>query len=1084
MTRRSNGFQCGHNFSEVLLMRLLRPLLTLIVLTAVLAVSLRAQEGEDRESDQTDSARPLAKPFLRVFTPDELGVSSINYHVTVLPNGLVYVANGYGLLEYDGETWRRIPQTTVSQTTVLVGDAGGRLWTSVRGGLSQLLPDATGALQFVDRAERLPAEHRNFGSPKSSLAAPEGVYLLSTSHLLLMRPDGTVGVWRPATEFDALFSLEGAAHVVQQGRGLFRVESDKLTPVSTGAMKNLPVIFAARAETPGATRQLLLTRVGPYTWDGPGTEPKPQNPGIAALFREPTAPFRTYGATAAIFLADGRMVFGGNGGLGLLVLTADGQRQFHLKKNDGMPTAWINDLAADAQGGVWLAHPIGVTRVQLDSPFQFYGGPAGFNGIVRDVVRHNDRLYVAHGEGVWVANPALSGFRLLGDLPANTAGANRFLPLGPRLFVTATGPREVLPNDRLRSIAPQLIYQLHASRTEPGMFLGVERSTVHRRLWLYAARGTTTRAVGPVPSVVEPDRFGFDSGDGYFWGSTMEGRAWRADFRAGLRPEAPAEYFDLGLGETDFAEMSAAVVFPFAGGVSAGGGGKLLRFDPAAKRFVPETRIRDLPSLAGFMPPVAGRDGSQWFFYQGSPHAPQTRIFRVTPDGADQWRATEFATAAVRRVLVNNLYDEPDRRTLWLATSLGLISANTAWQPMRPRPPLTVLIRQVETSGGRVLFAGDASLATAPATLRPEETALHFSFAAPTHEADYLGHTHTLYRSRLEGFEEQWTEWSPATTREFTNLPSRHFALQVQARDPDRRESAPVSFAFFLPPPWWRTPWALSGYGVAIAFALLGLERLRTRTLRRKNEKLEAVVAERTADLRRQNDELARLHRLELDEKISARLGEEKARLDVLRYQLNPHFLFNSLTSIRSQISSANASAREAVERLTDFCRLTLHGRKPDERASVGEEMAMLRAYLDIEQARMRELLRVEFAVEPGLDEAPLPRLLLLPLVENALKYGQATSAPPLQVRIAARAEGPDLLCFEIANTGHWVRHAAAHDLPSMGIGHDNLRERLARHYPGMHEFTHEEAGGWVLVRVRLPRAQLPVDADPERPVL
>src|SRR5207248_7776476 len=101
--------------------------------------------------------------------------------------------------------------------------------------------------------------------------------------------------------------------------------------------------------------------------------------------------------------------------------------------------------------------------------------------------------------------------------------------------------------------------------------------------------------------------------------------------------------------------------------------------------------------------------------------------------------------------------------------------------------------------------------------------------------------------------------------------------------------------------------------------------------------------------------------------------AEEKARLEVLRYQLNPHFLFNTLASISASLPSGRSTARTMVERLAEFCRLTLH--RPDDRelTTLGEEMRLLRAYLEIEQSRWGDLLDVTIACDPALDAERLP---------------------------------------------------------------------------------------------------------------
>jgi LytS/YehU family sensor histidine kinase len=282
-----------------------------------------------------------------------------------------------------------------------------------------------------------------------------------------------------------------------------------------------------------------------------------------------------------------------------------------------------------------------------------------------------------------------------------------------------------------------------------------------------------------------------------------------------------------------------------------------------------------------------------------------------------------------------------------------------------------------------------------------------------------------------------------------------------------------------------------------------GIVRLRTQALHRRAERLEKIVADRTqelaqsnAQLATQNAELARLHRLELDEKLAAQLSEEKARLELLRYQLNPHFLLNAFTTLRSLVFSSPEAAGRTVERLADFCRLALT-RSDESGATVDAEVRLIESYLDTEQARWRDELQVEMQIDPAARPLPLPPFLLQPLVENAIKYGGRTSPGTLRVRVSIRVAAdssassgqavgrPDaaaglgtsaatkgaatnVLLIEIANTGEWVEGDSPHRQGSTGIGLENLHQRLRRQYRDAHEFTTDARDGWVFVKLRL----------------
>lgn len=209
-----------------------------------------------------------------------------------------------------------------------------------------------------------------------------------------------------------------------------------------------------------------------------------------------------------------------------------------------------------------------------------------------------------------------------------------------------------------------------------------------------------------------------------------------------------------------------------------------------------------------------------------------------------------------------------------------------------------------------------------------------------------------------------------------------------------------------------------------------------------------------------------RFARLERDSE-TARLAEESARLEMLRYQLNPHFLFNALNSIYGLVYPHSRPAADLVRRLADFCRGTfardVHRWRP-----LGEELDMVRAYLDIEQARWRDSLVVEFSADPLASAFQLPSFLLLPLVENAVKHGGATSPDVLSLRVASRAV-PGAVEIEIANTGRWQSPGETRSVSSHGIGLENLRSRLERVFPGAHRLDIAERDGWVVVALRLP---------------
>lgn len=216
------------------------------------------------------------------------------------------------------------------------------------------------------------------------------------------------------------------------------------------------------------------------------------------------------------------------------------------------------------------------------------------------------------------------------------------------------------------------------------------------------------------------------------------------------------------------------------------------------------------------------------------------------------------------------------------------------------------------------------------------------------------------------------------------------------------------------------------------------------------------------------------------DQLAQLELQATSAQLAMLRYQLNPHFLFNTLNSISTLVLLKQTERANAMlTRLSSFLRHTLVN-EPGGRVSVEEEIETLKLYLDIERMRFEERLRTEFRVEAPATKGLLPSLLLQPLVENAIKYAVSTQEEGAKISITARLIGQRLR-ITVADTGPGLQNArSSTNLPgsiaggvgvvsSTGVGLANIRDRLAQAYGDDHVFeirTPAQGGFTVVIEI------------------
>ena len=212
------------------------------------------------------------------------------------------------------------------------------------------------------------------------------------------------------------------------------------------------------------------------------------------------------------------------------------------------------------------------------------------------------------------------------------------------------------------------------------------------------------------------------------------------------------------------------------------------------------------------------------------------------------------------------------------------------------------------------------------------------------------------------------------------------------------------------------------------------------------------------------------------------------AQLAMLRYQLNPHFLFNTLNSISTLVLLKQTEPANAMlTRLSSFLRHTLIA-EPGSQVTLAQEIETLQLYLDIERMRFEERLRTHFEIDDAAMNAQLPSMLLQPLVENAIKYAVSPQEEGARISLTARVIG-DRLRLTVEDTGPGLDepllfdrldaaasraemragHAPGRPV-STGVGLANIRNRLMQAYGDTHVFeTRSEPGGGFTVLIEIP---------------
>lgn len=1022
--------------------------LLLVAASAQTPVASAARTYPPTPAESLTRATERGQPVGRVFLPREYHGHDQIWRIAETPEGLLYFGNLDQVLEFDGLRWRAIPVPGGAFVRALATDAAGTVWVAGVNELGRLVAGADGLARFESLRDRVPAELGDLGAIWTVLPMADGVYFQSS--VATLRWDGAkFESWRIDENGVVLaYALDGRVLVSREHGWFIPRPGGQWEKFSDSTVLPRTLWHAADGRLLALTGQRGIAQVDGTTFTPVATEAD-----------EWLHTKRPYSAT---LLPEGRLLITSLQG-GAIVLDPQFRVEAAFDGSSEVPSETVLTAHLDRHGGLWLGTDNGVARLDWASPVRVFGAAHGLGRSgPESLSRVDGHVLVSTARSIFElvppvrlpGNPRLQESQLYNDRVTELVRLpDGVLASGLEGLTWMSGGRAV------RLEAPPAVRNVRDVVRLPGEPVRL-LATYINGLVSWRRDGENWRFEGIWPDL---------RGELRSLTLDRDGAVWLATPSAGVIRLEPSATEPRALKIEHFADEAGLPVNRQAVWLNSVGGAPLFkthsgfyRWDAVKRRFQAESGYGARFGRGEAFARLTAEDasGGLWIAQESRGEEP-----------AEVWYGRQGVGTllpmprADRLGSFNHLLWEgrEGRETLWVAGQSELRRVDlTAWRELPAAPPVHTLLRGVQIGRGRAVAAG-----AGPIELRHDENTVKFTFATP----GFGGDPGVMHESRLRGFRDGGEQLGPLGERTFTNLPAGQYVFEARARSEDGRWSEPARLAFMIRAPWWQTTWAAAGYVIFGTLLLFIYVRWRIRRLLRDRRRLEDVIAQRTDELARKNIELERLHRVDQDEKLAARLAEEKAQLELLRYQLNPHFLYNSLNSIRALVYSNAEAAGEMVTRLSEFCRATLT-RGTEDTTTVAQEAELLQLYLDIERTRWQDGLRTRIEVQPEAREVQVPQFLFLPLIENAIKYGSRTSPDVLEVVVSVHREGEMLVC-EIANTGEWVGAHGGEAVigeESTHIGLDNLRRRLARYYGPQCRPHIVAEHGWVRVRLRLPQ--------------
>lgn len=1059
----------------------MRRLLSASILALAVAVGIGAQRPTSLFDPDEDIAAS-GRLFSRTFTDrDGLPQNAVSA-IVAGPDGRIWAGTKDGLAVYDGRSWTSVPlpRSLIASVRSLEATSDGSIWVGTEGsGVARYRNGGWTTIATGDElpgtvARRLLVEERS-GERRLWIGTDRGLSVVELDEsfdVSSVTPVASVRTGLPDDVVTAIARLGGRLFIGTDA-GLVRFEGDRVVPIPELA----GAVVTSLLETESNGERTFWAGTTSGLWMQRGDEWRQWT-------FEPAASDSVIWCLASTHAVDGTpVIWAGTASRGLLRLES-GKRSF-VSREQGAPDNVVWSLLVTSSAG---------------GPETLWVGSGG-GGIGR----------LSPAAWTTFARPDETGASATYAVHESVFDGTFWFGFGTRIATYREGRWTGVDLVEGRTLGLVRAIVDYADDSGRVVAVGTDRGLVFFQLPGGEGRWVRERALPPSPVSALLATGGSERPE--LWVGTKGGvvryrdGSWTAlGFADGLPPAAV----------TALASTS--------GGLLAGTKAGVFRFDGERWHPLPGTplphagvkciRERSRPGGArelwigtdggGAFRRPSDDEGGEWRTLSTATHPalPNDVVYRIEEDQAGRVylttnrgiaRLESLGTAGGEELFAMRVFTTDDglpsnecnvgasgrdsRGRIWVGTIGGAAMLDPARERLDSAPKPLRLARVAVGGGVRELPLGELDHDTSGITFE-------YSLASYYREAD------TRFRTQLVGLEARPSEWTADPRREFPSLPAGEYVFLIWGRDYAGNVSGPIEVAFAVRPAPWNTWWAYGAYALTLLGIGLAVHRLRVRTFIEHERELSSLVAERTQNvedekrrveevleevrrlnglLGRSNDALREAHARERVRADEAHGLAQQAQLQMLRYQLNPHFLFNVLNSIRALVEEDPARARQMVTELSGFLRYSLASNEAV--AAVRDELQAVRNFLAIQKVRFEDGLEVEVDSDQEAERAEVPVFLLQPLVENAIKYGERTSRGVLRVRVSARKRG-DVLRLRVSNSGTWVASDPGRS-GSVGVGLLNIRRRLEQAYPDRWRFSAYSRDGFVhaSIRIRLARS-------------
>ena len=833
----------------------------------------------------------MGKPFIHNYSSKEYKAHVQNWSLTQGYNGLMYIGNGDGVLEFDGTNWRIITinknkNTAFSMFYTDTKETEDKVYVGSNNEFGYLTPNEKGFLEYKSLSESLDSTLVFGRILKMEQQTVEGksqtiFYAPTLRKTFIIEDDGkntkidTISY----TNYQVIFKVEKTAYFWDFNKGLQKIKDKQFATLPANTFYENHIVdfvikesetsylMAAREYTLSEDRRISLINRRLYRISASSFENDiPQDiseeyPDFLKLLNDINYTYGIYNDVVhvsphQIAILDSRS--------GVYVTDKKGKLQQKITEETGLLSNAIYDIAVTDKGNLFLSMNKGMAHIETASPISFWDKSSGLDGVVEAIHNFKGITYVATHQGLYYLEGDKAK-KVTGNTALNTQtwSFTQFTPIaedgteeetillvsdnnGIHQLTDSTAKRVFINRDN--------VYEFYQSKKNPNRIFLLSGEGLNAVLYQDGKWKTEKY----LTNLRDDVRMAVEDKDGNIWLGTFRNGAIKIPYYE--NPDEVSEdqitYYkeDKGL-----LSLKNVLVYPFKDDVIFATEKGLYKYDKTNDKMIPAPELegttlsdgsRDIFSF------IEGENGN--LFYAGLQSATGAMgIAKKQKDGSYQLYETPFKKIPEMMVLAH--YLAPDG-TMWFGGSEGVFrydpKVDNDYYGAR-----NILIRKVQIGKDSVVYGGfvpkllQKADETQPISLNEalpyKFNSLTFEFSLPS-----FGEGQSQYRYRLKGFNEEWSEWTTDTKAIYTNLFEREYTFEVQGKNIYGNVSNIASYSFQVSPPFYRAWYAYILYGLLGVGLIWFTVKWNTRRLEKEKEKLEGIVEQRTAEIQQQKEEI------------------------------------------------------------------------------------------------------------------------------------------------------------------------------------------------------------------------------------